>query len=237
VITVNDAYADILERQLGVARPPVVRNTPAVYTPPSPPPDLLRGRLGLPSSTSVVLYQGGLMTERGIEQGMEAILEVPDAVFVLMGYGVQRDQILGLAGSARYRDRVRVVDPVPPSELLDWTASSDVMLMAIQPTTLNHRFTTPNKLWEAIAAGVPVVASDLPGMAAVVRETGCGVLVDPTSPADIARGIRSVLELPPAEREALKERCRAAARTTYNWESQVGILLALYGRLLPGGAR
>ena len=127
------------------------------------------------------------------------------------------------------------MDPVPPSALLDWTASSDVMLMAIQPTTLNHRFTTPNKLWEAIAAGVPVVASDLPGMAAVVRETGCGVLVDPTSPTDIARGIRSILELPPADREALTERCRSAARTTYSWESQVGILLALYERLLEGG--
>ena len=235
VITVNDAYADILERQLGVARPPVIRNTPALYTPPLPPPDLLRRRLGLSASTSVVLYQGGLMTERGIEQGMEAILEVPDAVLVLMGYGVQRDQILGLAGSARYRDRVRAVDPVPPSALLDWTASSDVMLMAIQPTTLNHRFTTPNKLWEAIAAGVPVVASDLPGMAAVVRETGCGVLVDPTSPTDIARGIRSILELPPADREALRERCRSAARTTYSWQSQVGILLGLYERLLEGG--
>ena len=63
--------------------------------------------------------------------------------------------------------------------------------MPIQPTTLNHRLTTPNKLFEAMAAGVPVVASDLPGMAAIVRETGCGLLVDPTDPAAMAAADRA----------------------------------------------
>ena len=80
VLTVNDGYAEILARRFGIARPPVVRNTPARYVRPTPPPDLLRERLGLPATTAIVLYQGGLMSERGIEQGMEAILQVPDAV-------------------------------------------------------------------------------------------------------------------------------------------------------------
>ncbi len=173
------------------------------------------------------------MSERGIEQGMDAILAVDDAVLVLMGFGSQQDAIVRLARSARYAERVRVVDPVPPAELLDWTASADVMLMAIQPTSLNHRYTTPNKLWEAIAAGVPVVASDLPGMASVVRETGCGVLVDPTDPAAIARGIRTILDLPPVERERLLERCRAAG-ARYSWEHEATTLFGLYGRLLDG---
>jgi glycogen(starch) synthase len=231
VITVNDAYARILADQFGIPTPPVVRNTPARYLRPTPAPDLLRERLGLPASIAVVLYQGGLMTERGIEQGMEAILAVPVASLVLMGFGSQQDALLRLARSPRYAERVRVVEPAPPTELLDWTASSDVMLMAIQPTTLNHRYTTPNKLWEAIAAGVPVVASDLPGMAAVVRETGCGVLVDPTDPNDIARGIRAILELSGKERGALLARCRAAG-ARYCWENESAVLLDLYRRLL-----
>ena len=172
------------------------------------------------------------MSDRGIEQGMDAILSVPDATLVLMGYGSQADAIRHLAASSKYADRVRFVEPVAPAELLDWTASSDVMLMAIQPSSLNHRYTTPNKLWEAIAAGVPVVASDLPGMASIVRETGCGVLVDPTDPADIARGINAILDLPPAERASLRDRCRTAGET-YAWEHEVAVLLALYGRLAP----
>ena len=231
VLTVNDGYAEILARRFGIATPPVVRNTPARYVRPTPPPDLLRDRLGLPATTAIVLYQGGLMSERGIEQGMEAILQVPHAVLVLMGFGSGSDEILRLARAPRYAGRVWAVEPASPAGLLDWTASSDIMLMAIQPTTLNHRHTTPNKLWEAIAAGVPVVASDLPGMAPIVRETGCGELVDPTDPADIARGIRAILDLPREGRDALRERCLAAG-AIYAWERQTETLFDLYGRLL-----
>jgi glycosyltransferase involved in cell wall biosynthesis len=103
--------------------------------------------------------------------------------------------------------------------------------MPIQPTTLNHRLTTPNKLFEAMAAGVPVVASDLPGMAGIVRETGCGILCDPTDPAAIAAAIRAILDAPQAERVAYRERSSAAAHGPYSWEAQVEILLAEYGRL------
>ena len=103
--------------------------------------------------------------------------------------------------------------------------------MPIQPSTLNHRLTTPNKLFEAMAAGVPVVASDLPGMAAIVRETGCGLLVDPTDASAIAAAISSLLDAPVAERDAMRKRSLAAHRSTYNWESQAAILLGEYGRL------
>ena len=235
VLTVNDEYATILERQLGVPRPTVVMNCPERWSPGDPPPDLIRERLKLPASTSIVLYQGGLLSERGIEQSMDAILELPDAVLVLLGYGRLRDSLATIVGREPYAGRVFLLEAVPPSELLSWTASADVMVMAIQPSSLNHQHTTPNKLFEAMAAGVPVVASDLPGMATIVRATGCGVLCDPTSPAAIAAAIRSVLGAPAPERAAMRSRALAAAYDRYNWESQVGNLLRLYDRLLPLG--
>jgi glycosyltransferase involved in cell wall biosynthesis len=232
VLTVNEAYADLLARQFGIERPPVVRNTPDRYRRPAARPDLIRTALGVPRETRVVLYQGGLLSDRGIEQGMEAILEVDDAVFAIMGVGRPTREIERLAATDRMQGRVRFLDPVPPEELLDWTASADVMLMAIQPTSVNHRFTTPQKLWEAIAAGVAVVASDLPGMAEIVREVGCGVLVDATDPADIARGIRSIVDAPAADREAMRERTWRAGQDRYNWERETDTLLALYRALL-----
>jgi glycosyltransferase involved in cell wall biosynthesis len=231
VVTVNDAYADILVPLLGIARPIVVRNCPDPYDPPGAPPDRIRALAGIPPTTPVVLYQGGFLTDRGIEQGMEAILLVPGARLVLMGYGSHRDAIAAMATQAPYADRVTMIDPVPPEVLLEWTASADIMLMAIQPTSLNHRFTTPQKLWEAIAAGVPVVASDQPGKAEVVREVGCGALCDPTDPASIATAIRELLAMPAAARAEMRARTLAAARDRYNWAAQADTLLAAYGRL------
>ncbi len=231
VITVNQAYADILVRTLGIAPPAIVMNCPDRFDPPEPRPDRIRAELGLGPDRAVVLYQGNLMTERGIEQGMDAILEVPGADLVLLGYGGLKPVLAGQVAGPPFLGRVHLLEAVPPSELLDWTCSADVMLMAIQPTTINHRYTTPNKLWEAMAAGIPVVASDLPGMAAIVRETGCGVLCDPTSPADIARAIRSILELPAEGRVAIRAAALAAAHDRYNWARQATTLLAVYARL------
>jgi glycosyltransferase involved in cell wall biosynthesis len=231
VLTVNEAYADILTRNLAIPRPRVVMNCPELFFPESPQPDLIRDRLALPARVGVVLYQGALFSERGIEESMDAILEVDDASLVLMGYGNLRDELVRRASSAPYLGRVFVIDPVPPSELLQWTSSADVMLIAIAPTTVNHRYSTPQKLFEAMAAGVPVVATDLPGMADIVRTTGCGVLCESVAPKPIAAAIRSVLELPREEAQALRARCRAAAHERYNWESQVGTLLEAYETL------
>jgi glycosyltransferase involved in cell wall biosynthesis len=234
VITVNEAYAGMLVQDLGIARPPVVMNCPDRWDPPDPRPDRIRQLLALPATTRIVLYQGLLITNRGIAQSMHAILDVPDAVLVLMGSG-RRDRYGEMAAGRTFAGKVHVIDAVSPADLLSWTASSDIMLMAIQPSTTNHLHTTPQKLWEAMAAGVPVVASDMPGMAAVVKETGCGVVCDPTSPTAIATAIRSLLDDPAAMRAA-GERGLAAAHARYNWATQFEVLDGVYAKLL-GAAR
>jgi glycosyltransferase involved in cell wall biosynthesis len=232
VMTVNEPYAAVMEQRFGVAKPLIVMN--CSYAPAGDPP---RGRrfheaLALPPATRVVLYQGGFSRDRGIEQLVEALPALPDdAVLVLLGYGILRTELDARAASQELHGRLFVLPGVPPGDLLDWVGSADVVAMPIQPTTLNHRLTTPNKLFEAMAAGVPVVASDLPGMANIVRDTGCGVLCDPSSPASIATAIRSIIDAPPDEREAYRRRALDAVRATYNWDSQAAILLAEYGRL------
>jgi glycosyltransferase involved in cell wall biosynthesis len=150
-------------------------------------------------------------------------------VLVLLGYGLLQKEIDRRAAGTP--DRIRVLPAVPPAELLSWVASADVVAMPIQPTTLNHRLTTPNKLFEALAVGVPVVASDLPGMAGIVRETDAGLLVDASDPNAIAQACRTLLELDEPSREARRSAMLQAARETYNWERQADVLFAEYGRL------
>ncbi len=231
MITVNRPYAEVMAKRFRVPMPLIVMNCSYRFKPPDPPELRFHERLGLAPSTRVVLYQGGFSHDRGIEQLFEAIRAIDDAVLVLMGYGLQEDAYRELAASPELVGRVHLLPAVPPAELLSWVASADVVAMPIQPTTLNHRLTTPNKLFEAMAAGVPVVASDLPGMAPIVRETGVGLVVDPTDPAAIASACREILDSSPEERAAWRQRALEAAHATYNWERQAELLFAEYSRL------
>jgi len=231
VITVNRPYAEVMASRWGVDLPLIVMNCSYRYVPPSPRERRFHDALGLDPATRVVVYQGGFSRDRGIEQLIAAIPDVPGATLVFLGYGTLQAELERVVADPATGGRVRILAAVPPTELLDWIASADVIAMPIQPTTLNHRLTTPNKLFEALAAGVPVVASDLPGMAPIVRETGCGILVDPTDPAAIAAALRDVLATPADEMSAWRARCAAAARDSYNWERQMDGLLAEYSRL------
>ena len=231
VIQVSEPYAAMMRRDLGLTDVPVVRNCPDRWEPPVPRPDRIRALLGLSGETTVVLYQGGLLPDRGIEHCMAAVLDLPGVVLVLMGFGNQEQRLRGLVSAPPHQGRTFVIDAVPPQELLTWSASSDVMVMCYPPDTENHRYVTPQKLWEAMAAGVPVLASASPGFESVIVATRCGMLCDPTDPADIARALRELLALGPDGLRAMGDRGLAAAHATYNWETQFQVLADVYGRL------
>jgi glycosyltransferase involved in cell wall biosynthesis len=103
--------------------------------------------------------------------------------------------------------------------------------MPLQHSTLNHWLCTPNKLWESLAAGVPVVVSDFPVMREIVMEDPGGPLGEvcqPDQPSSIAAAIRAIIELSSAERAAIRGRCSTAAHERWNWETESGRLVDLY---------
>jgi glycosyltransferase involved in cell wall biosynthesis len=235
VVTVSRPYADVLEPMLGRAAT-IVMNGPVAWDRPDPPARILHQRLGLEPSTRVVLYLGAVAANRGIEQAIGAIALVERAALVVIGDGPVKADCEELGRSSAAADRIHFLSAAPPADILPLTASADVSIMPVIATTLNHRLNTPTKLFDAMGAGTPVVASDLPGMAPIVRETGCGVLCDPASPDDIARAIREVIDAPADRREAFTRACLAAARGPYAWERQVEGLLELYDRIERNGA-
>jgi glycosyltransferase involved in cell wall biosynthesis len=231
LVTVSEPYAEVLERTLGRPVDAIVRNGPLLGDEPPAPDRRYHERLVLPADRRVVLYLGQLMGGRGLEQLFEAIALVEGADLVVAGFGPDRERYEALARSLPHADRIHLLGPVAPEEIAAWTAAADVAAMPVQPDTLNHRLNTPTKLYDAMGVGVPVVASDLPGIAPIVRETGCGVLCDPTDARDVARAIREVIDAPPEARAAMRERCLAAARDRYAWQHQVRALLDVYARL------
>jgi glycosyltransferase involved in cell wall biosynthesis len=227
LISVSRPYAEVLERSFG-RTPTIVMNGPPEFTPPDPPERRFHDRLGLAPGTPLVMYLGLVMAGRGIEQLCVAIGQVPAAVLVVAGTGADYERYRDAAAELPHAGRIHFLPGIPPDEILSWTASADISAMPVQGDTVNHRLNTPTKLFDAMGAGVPVVASDLPGMGPIVRDTGCGELCDPEDPADIARAIRTILDAPPARRAAYRDACLAAARGPYAWERQADALLGLY---------
>lgn len=234
VVTINDEIAAELRRRLRVERTIVLHNTPLRWTPPDPPEDRLRRATGIAPSSSVVLCHGGFQVNRGLEETALAMLEpgLDDAHLVFLGY---RQHVLErIVSDPRLAGRVHVLDAVPPATLLDWVAGADVDVIAIIPVDLNSVLSSPNKLFESLAAGVPVVSSDLPVRRRIICDDPAGplgVMCDPRDPGSIAAAIRAVVGAPLEERTDLRRRCLAAAHARWNWETEAGRLVALYDDL------
>jgi glycosyltransferase involved in cell wall biosynthesis len=237
ILTVNDGVADLLAARWGVERPTVVMNCSPAWAPPEPSPDLLREALDLPARTLVALYHGGFMADRGLPELVAAMRRpgLEAAHLALLGSGALEPDLRRLAAEPAAAGRVHVLPPVPPEELLPWVASADVGVMPNQPRTLNERLSTPNKLFECLAAGLPVVSSDFPERRRIILldpEGPLGAVCDPTDPDALAAAIRSILDLPADLRAALRARVLRAAHARYTWEPQLEAAVEAYDRLV-----
>jgi len=130
--------------------------------------------------------------------------------------------------------RVRELGFVAQDEVWTWYSRSDAGLVCLAPLP-RFRESLPVKLFEYMAAGLPVIASDFPLFRDIVESSGCGVCVNPQNPVDIAWAVRSLA----ADRARCREMAEAgpvAVREKYNWEAEARTLLLVYGRLVAGGA-
>jgi glycosyltransferase involved in cell wall biosynthesis len=189
----------------------------------------LRELLGIEPVDRILLYQGSIQEYRGIEETIEALDHLEHCVFVVVGYGHHRPALEQMVHRRGLDDRVRFFGPIPNDRLLWYTASADVGMCVIRGTSLSYRWSMPNKLFEYMMAGIPVVASDYEEMGRVVREEGVGEVCDPGDPADIARAVRIVLDGPDGGTAYRNAARRAVER--YNWEVEQQVLLDLYRRL------
>lgn len=173
----------------------------------------------------VVLYLGGLMAGRGLEQLVDAVGLLPSVQLVLLGSGVLEASLLGRA--AERGARVHLLAPVPPAEIEAYAASADVGVNAIVGSSLNDSYALPNKLFHYMGAGIPVVASDFPQVRDVVEGARCGLIADTRRPGAIADAIRRILA-DPDEAAAMGARGRAAVADRFNWSASASVLREVY---------
>ncbi len=126
--------------------------------------------------------------------------------------------------------RITVTGWLPQAEALERLRGCDLALVLFQRGEENHRLALPHKLFDAMAAGLPVIAPDFAEeVAAVVREAGCGLLVDSGNAASVAAAIAALAD--PGRRSTLGEAGWAAARGPFAWEAEAARLVDLYRTL------
>jgi glycosyltransferase involved in cell wall biosynthesis len=232
VITVSDGIAQRLQQRYRLpVTPTVVRNVSALEMRGN---GGLRRALAIDAAVPLVLHQGAPAPARGCEVLVDSIALLEHAHLVFLGdpepgYDeVLRARIAQLGAA----DRVSLLPSVPLDQLLAYTAEADVGVTLLQDTCENHRLALPNKLFEYIAAGVPVVASALPETERLIDTHGVGWCVAPDDPDALADALSRALEM--NGDAGLRARlARAAAELT--WEHERECLIELYRRLDRGG--
>ncbi|MGZ8375715.1 MAG: glycosyltransferase family 4 protein [Gemmatirosa sp.] len=184
-----------------------------------------------------VAYVGGLAPFNGASQMVRAMSELGPDADVRLALG-------GRFSSAADEQAVRALPGWSSVDFHGWVdrarvaelfASARAGLVVYQPTP-NIMNCEPNKFFEVLSAGLPLIASDLPHWRRFIEEHECGLVVPPDDPRALARAIRELVD-DPERAEAMGRRGRALVEDEYNWERESAKLLALYERLAGPPAR
>jgi len=231
VITVNTSIAKALEKRYSLPTVHVIYNAEK-----NPVIDKYRGNYfnsyyGFDEDDRIILFQGGYSEGRNIATLVRAMERItcPDCHLVLLGEGTLRKKLEKLTRKLGLENRVHFHESVPQQELLGLTTSADIGVIPYQDTCLNNRFCTPNKLFEFIAAGIPVLATDLPELRAIITKYDIGRVGDTSSPVSFAKLLDSVL-LEKGVLEKLRIKVQRA-REEVNWDVEGSRLVRIYEKL------
>lgn len=180
-----------------------------------------RQRLGLEVERPTVVYTGGLLAWKGVDVLVRAMRELPEVQLVVVG-GMDAD-VRGLREQARGLPHVRIEGFQPPSRVPLYLAAGDVGVVPNRSKpAISARYTSPLKVYEAMAAGLPLVVSDLPSLRAILAEDEAR-FVAPDDPGALAHGLRTLLADEPA-RALLSSRLRTRA-AAHTWDARARRLL------------
>jgi glycosyltransferase involved in cell wall biosynthesis len=154
-----------------------------------------------------LLYLGTLGLAHGLEHLIEAAPGFPEGCEVLMvGDGAERPRLVELA--SRSRGETKVLDPVSPEQVPDLLREVDVGIVSLRRTSA-FETVLPSKLFEYLAAGLPVLVVGEGEAARLVTEERVGFVATPEDPSAIAVAVRQLASLPPEERRRMGERGRS----------------------------
>lgn len=228
VITVNNSIGDILKKNTGKESIKIIRN---ISENNSAKINLNRNHLNLPNSKFILIYIGSLANGRGVDQLIKCMNHVRQDIglAIVGGEPKYHDEYNRLIEGSSLMGRVRILPAVSPNEVISICSVADVGIHPIENTCLNHFYCLPNKLFQYIQAGIPIICSDFPEMKKIVDGYKVGKVFDVEDITNISNTINLLFQ----NTEKLieyKNNCIKAS-TTLNWNIEKLKLLDIYNNL------
>ncbi len=189
-----------------------------------------RQKLGIPQGRLVISYIGYLEPDRGLFELIEAVKADPAVHLLLGGKGTLERQVQQAIGGC---GNISFLGYVAPSLIPLYTALADVVYYCLRGDYGNNKYSAPNKLFEALAAGRALITGTVGEIARIVREEQCGICLEEISKARIMQAFETLRDT--EYLRMYQHNARRAGTNTYNWRRAEAVLLQAYSRLLRGG--
>lgn len=162
----------------------------------------------------VLLYAGKVNVGRGVDWAIDALEWLPECRLVVAGDGDLLEEMKEYAAQKAWADRVEFTGRLMPEEMAALTAKADVGLVMLEDRGLSYHYALPNRIGAFVQAGVPMVVSDLPEMARVVKTYGVGAVMERQGAQPLVDAVKRVLA------REWKEEDFAAARQDMDWNKE-----------------
>lgn len=235
-ICCNEQHAQILARDFDIENPAIYSNSTLQH----PKFDIkkrydwIRREVYIPKDDQILIFQGGINKQRRIDFLLKGLAEAKSTFVhvVFLTFGQEIPEFKKMAAELGIGNRVHFLDIVPWDEIVYWIASADAGIMPYQGTDQNTIISNPNKMYEFIAAGVPMIGStELINVRKVVESEGFGVLEKFYQVEDYTRAIDAMfnpdLGGPQRFRKNLIDKHKP-----YLWESQAKDVMSLYDEVI-----
>ena len=180
----------------------------------------------------MLLYQGAVNKGRGVDWAIDALEWLDDCELVVAGGGDLLEEMKDYAAGKPWAERIRFLGRLMPEELERLTARASVGLVMLEDMGLSYHFALPNRIGDFVAAGVPMVVSDLPEMSRVVREYGVGEVIEEPRDERYETRVKGLAEA--VERVLAREWTEAdfeAARRDMDWEKEKRKLMEMVDKM------
>jgi glycosyltransferase involved in cell wall biosynthesis len=178
------------------------------------------------SNKKIIIYQGAINVGRGIELMMDTIKYLDNVELKIAGTGPMDSAIRQKATEPELEDKVQILGRLPFKELHKYTVSADLGFSLEENLGLNYFFALPNKLFDYIQAGIPVITSDFPEMKAIVEKYNIGITTNERDPMKLAIVINEMLNNT-EQMSTWKENAKIASEELC-WEKEREVLITIY---------